>query len=124
MPELEKPNIFGLTTKTSEHEEVPAKRQLIDTKKLLLEGRADEVITKMIGIALTDGHPVQGTALKWCGDRMLPMTEFEEKGKAGITTVIIDRSCGGKVIIKQGGGSIEMDTEEYLGSPDTFENGE
>lgn len=117
-------NIFGIVSKSGEHEDIPAKRQLITAKKLLLENESDNVIKKMIEVALTDGHPVQGAALKMCVDRMLPVSEFESEGKGGITTVIIDRSCGGKVIIKQGGGVIEMDTQEYLGSQDVIEHDE
>lgn len=119
-------NAFGLTTKTSEHTEAqPAKKQLIELKKLLLEAKSDEVIQKWLAICVNDEHPQQMAAIKMAIDRMLPISEFDDEGKGGgIKTVIIDRSCGGKVIIKTSGGSIEMDTQEYLGSPETFENGE
>lgn len=119
-------NAFGLTTKTSEHTEaLPAKKQLIELKKLLLEAKSDEVISKWLAICVNDEHPQQMTAIKMAIDRMLPISEFEDAEKGGgIRTVIIDRSCGGKVIIKTGGGSIEMSNEEYLGSPETLEHGE
>lgn len=117
------PNVFGLVTKMTEHTEPEQpKRLLITARKLLLEAQSEEVVKKVIELALTNGHPVQGAALKMCMDRMLPISEFEEGLVGGIKTVIIDRSCGGKVIIKTGGSTVEMDTQEYLA--DTFENDE
>jgi len=121
---MSKTNAFGLSTKTSNKPEiVPAKSQLITHKKMLLEKRADEVLEKMISSALNEDSPSHSMALKWCGDRMLPMSEFEDEGKkGGIKTVIIDRSCGGKVIVKTGGGSVEIGEEEFEGN--LIENGE
>ena len=123
---MEKSNAFGLVTKTSEHTEAqPARKQLVELKKLLLEAKSDEVIQKWLAICVNDEHPQQMAAIKMAIDRMLPISEFEDAEKGGgIKTVIIDRSCGGKVIIKTGGGVIEMDTQEYLGSPDAIEHGE
>lgn len=115
MAVLEKPNVFGLTTRSKEHEEPVVKTSLITQRKVLLEDKANEVIQKILKIALNDEHPKQDVFLKWAGDRMLPVSEFEkDKGQGGIKTVIIDRSCGGKVIIKTGDSSIEMETDEYL----------
>jgi hypothetical protein len=54
------------------------------------------------------------TALKMAIDRMLPVSEFDkDKGQGGIKTVIIDRSCGGKVIIRTGDSSIEIPEDDY-----------
>ena len=108
-------NIFNLPSKTDTFIE-PADNKVtnITKKKLLLEGKSDEVIKEILTIALDREHPKQWDALKWTGDRMLPMSEFDkDKGQGGIKTVIIDRSCGGKVIIKTGGGSIEIPEDEY-----------
>lgn len=93
MPVKEKPNVFGLQTKTSEHSVAPpAKTQLIELRKLLLNEKADDVIKKVIAIALDDEHPVQGAALKMCVDRLLPMTEFEKASAGGRPTITINIS--------------------------------
>ena len=108
-------NIFNLPSKTDTFIE-PADNKVtnITKKKLLLEGKSDDVIKKMLSIAVNDEHPGQMAALKMAIDRMLPVSEFDkDKGQRGIETVIIDRSCGGKVIIKTGGGNIEIPEDEY-----------
>lgn len=93
--------------------------------QLLTEHNVTSVTRKVLAIALDDEHPGQMAALKMCWDRQMPVSIFEENdGKAGVTTVIIDRSCGGKVTIKGKGGDVEIDNETYLGSPETYENGE
>lgn len=115
MAVLERPNVFGLMTRSKEHEEPVIKTSLITQKKVLIEDRADEVIRKMLSIAVNDEHPGQMAAMKMAIERMLPISEFDkDKGQGGIKTVIIDRSCGGKVIIKTGNSSIEMETDDYL----------
>ena len=48
----------------------------------MLATTGDRVINKIVEIAMTDGHPVQGAALKMCIDRVLPLSYFE-KDKAG-----------------------------------------
>lgn len=109
-------NIFGLSTKTSVivPEQTPAKRQLLDLRKILLEERGELVVKKLLDIALNDEHSGQMAALKLAVDRLLPVSEFDkDKGSGGIKTVIIDRSCGGKVTIKTGNGSIEMSDDDY-----------
>lgn len=118
---MEKTNAFGLPTKASNSvETIPAKKQLIELKKLLLEEKSDEVLKKWLSICLNDEHPQQMAAIKMAVDRMLPVSEFENNEKnAGIKTVIIDRSCGGRVIIKTGDSSVEMSNDEYV---DVIEN--
>ena len=51
----------------------------------LLSTTGDKVINKVVEIAMTDGHPVQGAALKMCLDRVLPLSYFE-KTKDGSST--------------------------------------
>jgi hypothetical protein len=53
-----------------------------ELKARLLATTGDKVINKIVEIAMTDGHPVQGAALKMCIDRVLPLSYFE-KDKAG-----------------------------------------
>jgi hypothetical protein len=93
MPVKEKPNVFGMPTKTSEHTPPPpAKTQMIELRKLLLSERGDAVVKKVIDIALDDEHPVQGAALKMCMDRLLPMTEFEKAQAGGRPAITINIS--------------------------------
>ena len=91
MPIKEKPNVFGLQTKSSEpSDNVPAKRQLSELRKLLLDERAEDVVRKVIEVALNDEHPVQGAALKMCIDRLLPISEFEKASGSSRPTVTIN----------------------------------
>jgi hypothetical protein len=93
MPIKEKPNAFGLATKTSEHvEPLPASRQLIDLRKILLNEKGSDVVKKVIDIALNDEHPVQGAALKMCFDRLLPISEFEKNSGGSRPVVTINIS--------------------------------
>jgi hypothetical protein len=91
MPVKEKPNVFGLPTKTSPHTEVePAKSQLISVRKLLLEEKSEEVVKKLLNIALDDEHPGQMSAIKMTVDRILPMSEFEKVSGASRPTITIN----------------------------------
>ena len=91
MPVKDKPNVFGLQTKSSEPaENLPAKRQLFELRKLLLDEKAEEVVKKVIEVALNDEHPVQGAALKMCIDRLLPISEFEKSSGGQRPTVTIN----------------------------------
>ena len=56
--------------------------RIAELKARLLATTGDKVINKIVEIAMTDGHPVQGAALKMCIDRVLPLSYFE-KDKAG-----------------------------------------
>ena len=121
---MSKLNAFGLQTKTSEHvEPPPAKKQMLELRKILLEQRAELVVTKLLDIALNDEHPQQMAAVKTVIERVLPMSEFEKEGAGSGIKVYIDRSCGGKLTLTVGGVSNEVE-DDPMGSPLTLENGE
>lgn len=124
---MEKTNHFGLSTKTSPADPVvPAKKQMIELRKILFHKRGDAIVEEVMNIALQEEHPLKGLCLKMAFDRILPQSEFEdiEKG-GGIRTLIVDRSCGGKVTFRAvGGGVVEIEDESGLGSPLTLEHGE
>ena len=54
-----------------------------ELKARLLATSGDKVISKVIEIALEDGHPVQPAALKMCMDRVLPISYFDKKNDTG-----------------------------------------
>ena len=54
-----------------------------ELKARLLATSGDKVISKVIQIALEDGHPVQSAALKMCMDRVLPISYFDKKNDTG-----------------------------------------
>ena len=54
-----------------------------ELKARLLATSGDKVISKVIEIALEDGHPVQSAALKMCMDRVLPVSYFDKKNDTG-----------------------------------------
>jgi hypothetical protein len=49
-----------------------------ELKQMLIEGKGQKVVQKVIDIALDDNHPNQMAALKMCMDRALPMSVFEK----------------------------------------------
>ena len=49
-----------------------------ELKQMLIEGKGQKVVQKVIDIALDDNHPSQMAALKMCIDRALPMSVFEK----------------------------------------------
>jgi hypothetical protein len=49
-----------------------------ELKQMLIEGKGQKVVQKVIDIALDDNHPSQMAALKMCMDRALPMSVFEK----------------------------------------------
>ena len=57
-------------------------------KARLLGTTGDKVITKIIEIAMNDEHPGQMAALKFAGERILPMSAFEAAKQAGSTPTI------------------------------------
>ena len=59
-------------------------------EKLLTEGNANNVIRKVLEIAMNDDHPGQINALKMCMDRMLPTAIFEPKKGGNRTAVQIN----------------------------------
>jgi hypothetical protein len=64
--------------------------RIAEFKARLLATAGDSVITKIIETALTDGHPSQGAMLKFCGERLLPLSSFESKGGNGTPTISIN----------------------------------
>ena len=54
-----------------------------ELKARLLATTGDKVINKIVEIAMTDGHPVQGAALKMCIDRVLPLSYFDKDKQGG-----------------------------------------
>ena len=64
--------------------------RIAEFKARLLATAGDSVITKIIETALTDGHPSQGAMLKFCGERLLPLSSFESKGNGGTPTISIN----------------------------------
>ena len=65
--------------------------RIAELKARLLATTGDRVINKIVEIAMSDGHPVQGAALKMCIDRVLPLSLFEKdaKGQRGAVTINI-----------------------------------
>lgn len=66
--------------------------RIAEFKARLLATAGDTVITKIIETALTDGHPSQGAMLKFCGERLLPLSSFESKNGNGTPTISINIS--------------------------------
>lgn len=64
--------------------------RIAEFKARLLATAGDSVITKIIETALTDGHPSQGAMLKFCGERLLPLSSFENKNGGGTPTISIN----------------------------------
>jgi hypothetical protein len=60
--------------------------RIAELKARLLATTGDTVINKIVEIAMTDGHPVQGAALKMCIDRVLPLSYFEKDKQGSGTT--------------------------------------
>ena len=71
--------------------------RIAELKARLLATTGDTVINKIVEIAMTDGHPVQGAALKMCIDRVLPLSYFEKdkSGNGGTPTISINISSIG-----------------------------
>lgn len=57
--------------------------RIAELKARLLATTGDKVINKIVEIAMTDGHPVQGAALKMCIDRVLPLSYFDKDKQGG-----------------------------------------
>jgi hypothetical protein len=53
-------------------------QRIKELKKMLIEGQGEQVVQKVLDIALEDGHPGQMAALKMCMDRALPASMFEK----------------------------------------------
>lgn len=61
-----------------------------ELKARLLATTGDKVINKIVEIAMSDGHPVQGAALKMCMDRVLPLSLFEKDKNGSRNAVTIN----------------------------------
>jgi hypothetical protein len=66
--------------------------RIAEFKARLLATAGDSVITKIIETALTDGHPSQGAMLKFCGERLLPLSSFEAKSGNSMPQISINIS--------------------------------
>ena len=66
--------------------------RIAEFKARLLATAGDTVITKIIETALSDGHPAQGAMLKFCGERLLPLSSFEAKSGGTAPTISINIS--------------------------------
>jgi len=86
---MDKKNAFGLPSKTNTIVSKPTKTQIIEARKMLLAAQADPIISKAIMIALDNEHPGQMSAMKMCMDRILPMSEFEQKKDGSRTAITI-----------------------------------
>jgi hypothetical protein len=64
--------------------------RIAEFKARLLATAGDTVITKIIETALSDGHPAQGAMLKFCGERLLPLSSFEAKSAGGAPSISIN----------------------------------
>jgi hypothetical protein len=64
--------------------------RIAEFKARLLATAGDSVITKIIETALSDGHPAQGAMLKFCGERLLPLSSFEAKSGGGSPSISIN----------------------------------
>jgi hypothetical protein len=64
--------------------------RIAEFKARLLATAGDSVITKIIQTALEDGHPAQGAMLKFCGERLLPLSSFEAKSGGGTPQISIN----------------------------------
>lgn len=49
-----------------------------ELKRMLVESKGEQVVQKVIDIALDDNHPSQMAALKMCMERALPVSLFEK----------------------------------------------
>lgn len=68
-------------------------------KARLLATSGDKVISKIIEVAMDDGHSGQLAALKMCMDRVLPLSYFEkEKGASGTPQISINISGMGDTV--------------------------
>ena len=64
--------------------------RIAEFKARLLATAGDSVITKIIETALADGHPAQGAMLKFCGERLLPLSIFDAKTSNGTPQISIN----------------------------------
>ena len=85
-----------------------------ELKARLLATSGDKVISKVIEIALDDGHPVQSAALKMCMDRVLPISYFDKKNDTGgrnAVSITITGVGGDTTIVGNTGNDDALDGE-------------
>lgn len=77
--------------------------RIAELKARLLATTGDTVINKIVEIAMTDGHPVQGAALKMCIDRVLPLSYFEKdkSGNGAVPQISINITSVGEAKVNQ-----------------------
>ena len=99
------------------------KSRMQEFKEMLLRAdNAPRIISKIISKALDDKDKDQAAMLKMCADRFLPVSMFEDAEAKGGITIIIDKTCGGTVTLKEGG-VLSISQKEPHESV-TIENGE
>ncbi len=94
--------------------------RIAELKARLLATTGDRVINKIVEIAMSDGHPVQGAALKMCIDRVLPLSLFEKdaKGQRGAVTINITGLTEAKPVEIVDSVSVDVQDVEYDESRD------
>ena len=75
--------------------------RIAEFKARLLATAGDSVITKIIQTALEDGHPAQGAMLKFCGERLLPLSSFEAKSSSGTPQISINITSVGATQVEE-----------------------
>lgn len=70
-------------------------QRIKELKQMLIEGKGQEVVKKVIDIALEDGHPGQMAALKLCMERALPVSMFEKTAAQRAAVTINITGIGG-----------------------------
>ena len=70
-------------------------QRIKELKKMLIEGQGEQVVQKVLDIALDDGHPGQMAALKLCMERALPTSLFEMRAaqRSAINITISGLAC-------------------------------
>lgn len=100
------------------------KSRMQEFKEMLLRAdNAPRIIGKIIAKALNDEDKDQVACLKMCADRFLPVSMFEDAEAKGGITIIIDKTCGGTVTLKEGG-ILSIGNEPSKETSVTIENGE
>jgi hypothetical protein len=88
--------------------------RIAEFKARLLATAGDTVITKIIETALADGHPAQGAMLKFCGERLLPLSSFDAKSGGSAPQISINITSIGSPLIESSE-IIENDVTDVVG---------
>ena len=70
-------------------------QRIKELKQMLIEGKGQAVVQKVLDIALEDGHPSQMAALKLCMERALPVSLFEKTAAQRAAVTINITGIGG-----------------------------